>query len=708
MMMKDFESAKKCLDKEASQNQIARSSLAADFEKLKSSISTLPALLAQAGRLLTWGSGQGDVHLVATDSAAVGEIRTLKEQLEKAEPSKMGSLSDQLKGRLLAVCQAELGNRRDFASGLPSGLLKLDASSCAAPRNAADIEAAYAGLETCERTMVSAMRQAGASECGGLGQLRAAIEKSQRDLLAWSTNAAEGRPAAPAPLPAAPQICSSARWNDATVADLRTAIGELGRQAPEYRAALEKRAGETNTAMARSRNALQAEVKQAYDRIPSIPAQCAQTLRLRQAETGLGALKSRLDPAKIPDKGAPPEELFRASELVDEQINALVGLVRQGVDGMIADKNECPEVAAANLDALPAARDTFVNSKRPGDLDALCARARSADQDIQTCWANSTGLVTRKVQDAVGLLRIADQDSGCLRTSLVELQGRVSPGRTDPARWSRETREALTAAETCLQEWHARTESECGDLTARVTRVSEPLQALGSGNQGGNLSGSLGDSVARMTADIAGARSILDNLAPLCQPEPQNVTEQNLKGLMAKAGLEERVPDTAWQQLGQAASGADPKAAVAVWKTIRDAAVGPELDRAATTLARWEPVTAKLNPFFTLSGAFSSFAAGDLDGAIRVLRASVDGGEAPPEGKGAAMIHASLSYFLFTKLKLSEEGKGGDVARLLGDDARREATRACQADPLFELPESLFKSESFRDMFRACTQAANL
>jgi hypothetical protein len=101
-----------------------------------------------------------------------------------------------------------------------------------------------------------------------------------------------------------------------------------------------------------------------------------------------------------------------------------------------------------------------------------------------------------------------------------------------------------------------------------------------------------------------------------------------------------------------------------------------------------------------LQGAFTAFDEGDVDDAIVALRSAQAGGEFPAAGRPAALGHAALSYFLFTKATAaSVAAEAGDSARLLRDDAEREARASLTADGAFEPPASLFASASFRSFF---------
>jgi hypothetical protein len=228
-------------------------------------------------------------------------------------------------------------------------------------------------------------------------------------------------------------------------------------------------------------------------------------------------------------------------------------------------------------------------------------------------------------------------------------------------------------------------------------------EAPDAGGSGGKLKG-LSDRVDRMKTQLNELDSLLAKVAPLYDGK-EAPGGPRLREILEKAGLDGRVPPEAWRALDEGREGAqaaDPLPA----RIVRDAALASQLAQASRTLDAWEPEVGKWGPLAALNQAFQAFAGGDLDGAILSLREARQKERIPSRGKGAAIAHAAMSYFLHKKiLSLSATRGEATLAKSLEQDARREAGLAIRADATFRLPEGLFRDSSFRETFRSFTQA---
>ena len=215
--------------------------------------------------------------------------------------------------------------------------------------------------------------------------------------------------------------------------------------------------------------------------------------------------------------------------------------------------------------------------------------------------------------------------------------------------------------------------------------------------------------VSAMQSRVPSEKVRLDKVAGLYEEaEGAAIQRAGLESVLSEASLGDKVSSTARTLLDRIEQefGADSPMMTSALRVVRDSAVTPELAVIEETLAQWEPVARTFGPFLALNRAFCTFAKGNLDEAILSLREARSAGSFPDAGREAALGHAAMSYFLFTKrLTLTDRNDAGEVSRFLEDDARREAKRAIQADSrIRELPRNLFSMDSFRKFFAATTQ----
>jgi len=264
-------------------------------------------------------------------------------------------------------------------------------------------------------------------------------------------------------------------------------------------------------------------------------------------------------------------------------------------------------------------------------------------------------------------------------------------------------RAARDAGQACLEDFDKAVEQSRLSVSGRVRHAREMLQSLGDSLTARASGGNTELASLRRKIDDGGRTldaldTTLRTLSPLYESKPGSVCP-DLKQVLGKAGLASNVPPEAWA-IVEGASPGDRQAEEAC-RTLRDAAVQPQLLAGSAALQKLEPDLRKLGPFAALSGALFAFAQGDLDGAILVLRRAQGTGEIPVKGSEAAIAHAALACFLHTKsIALSMESADKAISEALKQDAQREALLAHQAEPGFRLPDGLFRSQSFRDAFQ--------
>jgi len=117
----------------------------------------------------------------------------------------------------------------------------------------------------------------------------------------------------------------------------------------------------------------------------------------------------------------------------------------------------------------------------------------------------------------------------------------------------------------------------------------------------------------------------------------------------------------------------------------------PQVDLDATA-AQAEPPEARDAPSDALRRglleALTTYQAGDLDRAIdQARRLAIRAADEPARGR--ALVHATVSCFLFAKWKASP-GTGADVKSWLEVDARENARQAAALDPGFRPTPGLF------------------
>jgi len=194
---------------------------------------------------------------------------------------------------------------------------------------------------------------------------------------------------------------------------------------------------------------------------------------------------------------------------------------------------------------------------------------------------------------------------------------------------------------------------------------------------------------------LSDAMEAMRKVAPVLDLGP-DVTAEALRDALRTAGLD--VPAEQWQRAS------DPRGLEAqkVVLAIRDEATNEPLEQAARELSANLPLIRRLGTFLALDNAFAAFGRGDLDGAILALRSSDQATEGA-EGRAAALRHAVLGFFLYTKSEtLIDRERQGAVASMLVEDARSQLRAAFRAQPDFQLPETLIRDRRFRDFVEDC------
>ena len=115
-----------------------------------------------------------------------------------------------------------------------------------------------------------------------------------------------------------------------------------------------------------------------------------------------------------------------------------------------------------------------------------------------------------------------------------------------------------------------------------------------------------------------------------------------------------------------------------------------------------------IGPYRALDRSYAAFGDGDLDGAILALRRVQFEGGLPEQGRGSAMAHAALAYFLFLKSQVEpDDGETDSLAAALRRNALQEAELAALAEQGFRPPPALFESLAFQRFYDACCGAEN-
>lgn len=717
--------AARCLER-VQGAEIARSRLSEDFERLGQRLEgalaqqrlqeSLGALGALAQRVEGWTRGRGGVDLGAEARERASRISSLLVRVRGATGPQAQNAARELLDELTALCREELAAgraqleqlRQPLWSGafagqgelLRGGVCEMPAGEPSPPL----IDQAQDAVERCSGAVFQAVRTAGEWACADLAAKRDNLQRLRSQQTTWSR--ATGGPAPSGPAPAIPDACELS-WFRASHADVRHGFAQI--DLGPLSTGLDNGIRDATSALQTMRAEFRAALEAATRRIPTLRRQCVNDLQLGGPSQALARL--RRDPDEVLAAGPPEGGAAGLTAQVDRALEDLAGALQTGVGQMLGERDQCTGLDTSNLDALEGALASYRQSRSQSALDSLCAIANRADADIRGCWQSNTTMVREKVTDYRWLLESAVEgraqlpaaaddagaDLACLESGLSGL--RASAPRGGTADWVRRSRQGLNEAQVCLQLYHEARRQSFEEMRRRLDGVHGSLQALSDPETTASL-GSFGASAGRIAGDVSALREKAAGLAGLGEPAAETAPgelRQALQGLDLAAAI----PDDWWGWLERLQGGDERYLQAAL--AVRDQAAGSVLEAAGAGIETWERVAGTLDPFLTLRSAFESFARGELDGAIRLLREARVAGRVPDTGKASALGHAALSYFLFVKSRAFEvASEGSELAGLLRGDAEREAQRAVRADETFRLPENLFVSRSYREFFEDC------
>jgi hypothetical protein len=331
-------------------------------------------------------------------------------------------------------------------------------------------------------------------------------------------------------------------------------------------------------------------------------------------------------------------------------------------------------------------------------LETLCRQAESARGSIERCWLDNTGTVKAQItayEWILGRAGASDRWHGdlgetlaCVASGAADLR-RVRGQEAKSSQWVESALAKLGEAQTCWGLYGSSTAELRKQLGQDLSGADRCLGEVPTADFA--LPMSL-DEIAGELERLGGRARELESLLSTGAEDPDG-----LRAELGKLGV--TVSAATWNRL----NGLDelPSTRNDVLATIRDEAVNDELAAMMDTSRRWAPIGRTMSPFLDLHDAFERFGAGDLDGAILALRSgpprcAVSGEQ---NGRGEALRHASLAYFLYLKSRVHDGSEDARVADILEEDARHEALRAADADRGFALPATLFPNDRFRGFF---------
>ena len=714
----DFAAAEACRNKES--NAIAQSKDYRDdylaFSRWLPQLAFKDELLAHGRTVLAWKGGGGKVVLTPEGAEGLTRIEALAAKLAglgAADGEQVGTVSGQLRQEIVDLTAREtkaLTARLErlaadpwsgaFASdkALISGSLCQAASGAGGTDMARNIDL----FARCNDAVLKATRIAGQWECERLSSLRVNVSAQSENLKRWVQAQGGAVPDSTTP-PALPAACID--WGGAAVPEVSAAFAGLESQAPAVRQALTQLQGTINATFEQQVEQLVAQVGRFSSQLPEISNQCARVLQLGQSATQVGSLRSKLSVSRLSPSELPAPELFQAEKLVSSALQDLVTRVQAGA-GELQKSGECQGMKRDNLDALPNALQAYLDRREQSGFGSLCAVAIRADQDIQTCWIGRIEEVRERVVRLDGMLDMtraipvaSDERLGCLEVTRAGVRNARNAPVRDRAAWVQAARERLGEAQVCLKDLGQVTRESGDALLARVSELRSLLSPLANSDpalgSGATLPPAIERVVRSLLTEVEGMGARLSALSPLYS-DPPETPGAALKPALEKAELLAGLPPQALDLLDKPEA-SRTEAEADFMPVIRDSAALPWLQGVNRRLDDLQPTVIKLGPFAALSHAFAVFQRSDLDQSILVLREARRKGHLPEQGRAAALVHAAMAYFVYSKAR-AVVGES-DVKRSLEQDVRLEARMAKRADRSFALPQDLFPNRAFRKTF---------
>lgn len=696
----DIESATLCLREAELQAAVQRTEYEAQFTALQTDLSRRVELvrLAGAARMLEqWQQGTLGACMSDQGRQQAGQIRQSYDAMVEQKTA-----ADQVRSQLAT----EIGNLVKGEAGRMSGYIdqvrsadwaRAFASQPLQVSGACDLSsmrvdpAAMAGVEQrltdCCNETSQVLRFAGQQACATLSaknrEVQDRIETERRF---------GGDPGAAGQVPSVPAICSSTSWDALEVDALSTTVDRIA-FADTYRQ-LETSLSAVTARLAEKQEGLQRGLVAAREKIFTAGRDCARDLGLGDANNRLAGLRDRIDQAMASQDPSAAAALGDVDAEVESARATLVTRAKEGAARLLGYREQLEGISTASFTALPGASDSFGQNPSQAALDALCRSVSTVLVAINEWGQNNipafeTGLARRRWhlevaaqwQPADGSPRME-----CIDQSLAAYPGAYS--RANSRAWVNQASSAISQATACLLDYRERHSSWTAALRQELDGLAESTEQLA---QAGSL-----QKLEEISRSVETTRSSLGAIASLLVL-PDDASEQSLRAELQQHGF--GVSDERWNQLGRlTGQGVDTREELLI---IRDEAIGPRLAAVETEVMTWRPLVAKVRSYLVLERAMQNYGQGDVDAAILTLRREESSESA--QGKAAAMVHATLSYFLHTKWQLLETKPGdGQVSTMLLDDARLEARTALEAQPEFQLPTFLVQSTNFREFFDSC------
>ena len=714
----DFAAAEACRNKES--NAIAQSKDYRDdynaFSRWLPQLARKDELLAHGRTVVAWKGGGGKVVLTPEGAEGLTRIEALAAQLASLgadDGEQVGTVSGRLQEEILDLTAREtkaLAARLEHLSADPwSGAFARDrapisGSPCqiAGGGGGTDMARSIDLLARCSDAVNKATRIAGQWECERLSSLRVNVSAQSDNLKRWvqAQGGAVPESTSPAALPAA---CID--WGGAAASEVNAAFAGLESQAPAVRQSLTQLQDTINATFGKQVEQLVAQVGRFSSQLPEISNECARVLQLGQSATQVGSLRGKLSASRLNASELPAPELFQAEKLVSGALQDLVTRVQAGA-GQLQKSGDCEGMARDNLDALANALQAYLDRREQSGFANLCAVATRADKDIQTCWTGRIEEVRERVvrlDDMLDMTRAipvaSDERLGCLEVTRNGVRDARNAPVRDRAAWVQQARQRLGETQVCLKDLGQVTRETGDAIMARVSELQQLLSPLASSDAAPGAGATLPPAIERLVrsllTEVEAMAARLAALQPLYS-DPSATPGAAVKPALEKAELLAGLPSQARDLLDKPEAGRTEAEADFI-PVIRDSAALPWLQGVKGRLDDLQPTVIKLGPFAALSHAFAVFERSDLDQSILILREARWKGHLPEQGRAAALVHAAMAYFVYSKARAV--AGDSDVKRSLEQDVRLEARMAMQADRSFALPPDLFPNRAFRKTF---------
>ena len=414
--------------------------------------------------------------------------------------------------------------------------------------------------------------------------------------------------------------------------------------------------------------------------VPTVAGACADALGIRANVETLTGLKRRVETALAGGDLSALQGLGDIDQQIDREKTQLIQRALQTADRLYGERASYGEFSN-RFDALPTARQGLQSRASADSIGALCTAARQATDGKSAYFAKNREKIKPRRDAYEQMLRFARSwrdavEPGtlpCIDTSLSALPSSAS----DPARVDR----AIGDASTCMAEYNQAHDEWVAQLDNRLASVASGLPA--------------GDDVAAITQlrdELSGLQATSERLQPLYATAATDVA--SMKSRLSDLDLD--VPASRWTAIDGLISDTEREAALLA---VRDEAAQASFRPIVAWLTAKAPVVDRLASFAVLNRAFSSYAAGDLDGAVLTLRNDLRVTDDSPD---AATKQAALAFFLHTKWAAERARAADDVAQLLLEDARTAGEQVYTLQANYKLPSVLAGRDAFESFMNDC------